>query len=234
MSFPICTCKGERGPVGPRGPQGPRGIPGAVGPSGPAGRDGIDGISCYGESVPEGVLITCGEDTYLVEHGARGPEGPVGPQGLQGSSGLQGERGFAGESGPIGPQGPRGEQGPAGNEIALDLAVIIQGRWNCLDRNGVKTGELELDDSVPLFFSGACGIFGEIEWFGEIEMRCFLSYRVLYNTFVEFTPTAQADIDCGNPQGPATDPISFFATERSPNRIVFFSGGNGAIWALSK
>lgn len=132
MAFPICLCKGERGPAGPQGPRGPQGqrgpqgIHGPIGPEGQPGLDGVDGTSCYGESVPEGVLITCGEDSYLVQHGERGSEGPMGPQGLQGLFGPQGE------AGPQGPQGERGEQGPGGgNGLHLfdangqDLGALI-------------------------------------------------------------------------------------------------------------
>ena len=48
------------------------------------GRDGTDGTGCSAQETADGTLITCGEDTVLVEDGEKGE---------------QGEQGIAGEDG---------------------------------------------------------------------------------------------------------------------------------------
>ncbi len=98
MAFPICLCRGERGPQGPRGPRGVSGPAGSQGSQGEQGPSGADGISCFGQSIPEGVLITCGQDTYTVYHGEQGIQGLQGPQGLMGPAGSQGLPGADGDS----------------------------------------------------------------------------------------------------------------------------------------
>ena len=93
------------------------------GPVGPAGSPGKDALPCTVADVPEGVLVTCGESSVVVKHGAMGPQGSVGAAGQTGSAGKDGES-IVGPSGPQGAVGatgesivgPQGETGAAGKD----------------------------------------------------------------------------------------------------------------------
>lgn len=82
--------RGETGERGERGEQGVPGSPGPIGPQGPVGPSGADGASCFGESIPDGMQITCGEETFALRHGEDGEPGPPGARGIQGPPGRDG------------------------------------------------------------------------------------------------------------------------------------------------
>lgn len=82
--------KGDPGSIGLTGAQGPKGEPGQI------GLPGSEGTSCVGQSVPEGVLVTCVNGSFLVKHGDVGPTGPKGDKGDPGSIGLPGKDFVAG------------------------------------------------------------------------------------------------------------------------------------------
>src|SRR3989338_6782695 len=108
--------KGETGSIGLAGVQGAKGDPGSI------GLPGSDGTSCVGQSVTEGVLVTCGKETFLVKHGdvgpagAKGDKGDAGSQGLKGDQGLQGIQGVAGKDGVPGLDGLPGAKGDVGSQ----------------------------------------------------------------------------------------------------------------------
>lgn len=112
--------KGLQGSAGPKGDQGDTGLTGTQGPKGdkgdqgPIGLPGSDGTSCVGESVPEGVLVICGNQKFLVKHGDVGPKGETGSQGPQGEKGPKGDIGFEGMPGSKGEKGDTGQQGAQG------------------------------------------------------------------------------------------------------------------------
>ncbi|MBI4098851.1 MAG: collagen-like protein [Candidatus Magasanikbacteria bacterium] len=117
--------RGEDGAQGERGEQGVTGSPGSIGPQGPAGPSGVDGTSCVGESVPDGMQITCGEETSVLRHGEDGEPGSPGPVGL---TGLKGDRGDDGEMGPQGERGSAGPQGAPGRDgISCTAEDVLEG-----------------------------------------------------------------------------------------------------------
>ena len=117
--------RGEVGEQGERGEQGAAGLAGPVGPQGPVGPSGADGTSCFGESVPEGFQITCGEETIVLRHGEDGEPGSPGPMGL---TGPKGDRGEDGEIGPQGVPGQRGLEGPPGrNGVSCTAEDVLEG-----------------------------------------------------------------------------------------------------------
>ncbi len=80
--------QGEPGMQGPEGPQGDPGVDGQdgaqgdpgdqgeVGPEGPQGEPGEDGTGCGVVQVPEGALVTCGDDLpVIVWNGTDGHDG---------------------------------------------------------------------------------------------------------------------------------------------------------------
>lgn len=136
---------GSKGPDGAKGKDGLNGTNGLNGEPGPAGKDGKDGLngkdgapgiglpgsdgtSCVGQSVPEGVLVTCINGSFLVKHGDVGPAGakgdkgdvgsvgPKGDQGLQGVQGVAGKDGAPGLDGLPGVKGDKGDQGSKGDK----------------------------------------------------------------------------------------------------------------------
>ncbi len=60
---------GNAGADGAQGVPGPRGVSGVDGAAGADGQDGEAGTNCTLTEVEEGVIITCGPDSVLVEHG---------------------------------------------------------------------------------------------------------------------------------------------------------------------
>lgn len=135
--------EGIRGESGERGERGEQGVPGSVGPvgpQGPAGPSGADGASCFGESLPDGMQITCGEETLVLRHGEDGDPGEPGSpgaMGVQGSPGPVGEVGPQGEPGPVGPEGIPGRDGISC--IAQDILEGVQitcGNVSVLIRHG--------------------------------------------------------------------------------------------------
>ncbi len=123
--------RGEAGERGERGEQGLPGSPGLIGSQGPAGPSGANGVSCFGESVPDGVEITCGAETFVLRHGENGEPGPPGPMGRQGPPGP------AGEAGPRGAQGEHGRDGVScTTEDVLEGMQITCGDVSVLIRHG--------------------------------------------------------------------------------------------------
>src|SRR3989338_920377 len=108
--------KGETGSIGLAVVQGAKGDPGSI------GLPGSDGTSCVGQSVTEGVLVTCGNETFLVKHGdvgpagAKGDKGDAGSQGLKGDQGLQGIQGVTGKNSTPGLDGLPGAKGDVGSQ----------------------------------------------------------------------------------------------------------------------
>lgn len=123
--------EGTRGETGERGERGEQGVVGPVGPmglEGPAGPRGADGTSCIGESIPDGMLITCGEETLTLRHGEDGEPGPPGPMGLQGPPGPAGNMGPRGERGGVGPQGEQGlEWSPGRDGVSCTAQDVLEG-----------------------------------------------------------------------------------------------------------
>lgn len=120
----VTGSKGDQGIVGSNGPQGSKGD---KGDPGSIGLPGSDGTSCVGESVPEGVLVICGNQKFLVKHGDVGPAGAkgekdeVGSQGPKGDQGSQGIQGVAGKDGAPGLDGLPGAKGEKGDQGSIGL-----------------------------------------------------------------------------------------------------------------
>lgn len=148
--------RGEAGERGERGEQGVAGPPGSMGSQGPIGPSGADGASCFGESIPDGMQITCGEETLVLRHGEDGEPGEPGspgPMGLTGPKGDRGEPGEIGSQGPPGENGPRGEQGPVGSPGRDGVS--------CIARDVLEGIQIVCGDAVYLVRHGERGPQGE-------------------------------------------------------------------------
>lgn len=94
----VGACDKLRGPKGDKGDKGDPGTSCSVTQNSNSATirctDGtvatVQGQACTSARVSSGVEITCGGDTYTVQDGAPGIQGPAGPQGLQGVPGSAG------------------------------------------------------------------------------------------------------------------------------------------------
>lgn len=95
------------------GPQGPRG---EIGPQGPVGQTGIGtpGTGCSLRDTVGGIILTCGDTTTILHHGAIGSTGAPGSTGPAGSTGETGATGAPGEAGAPGTNGVNGSNGTDG------------------------------------------------------------------------------------------------------------------------
>ena len=152
--------RGEGGAQGERGEQGVAGSSGSIGPQGSVGPSGADGRSCFGESVPDGMQITCGEETFVLRHGEDGESGSPGAMGL---TGQKGDRGDDGEMGPQGERGSVGSQGAPGRDgVSCTAEDVLEGfQITCGDLSVlIRHGEQGLPGERGE--QGSAGVQGEI------------------------------------------------------------------------
>lgn len=115
-----------------------------------------------------GYVISISQDgvatqTFVLRHGAPGPQGPQGETGPQGPQGLQGDPGATGAQGPQGDPGATGAQGPQGpqGEQGIQGPQGPQGETGAIGQQGPQGPQGEQGIQGPQGPQGETGATGQ-------------------------------------------------------------------------